>query len=126
MTELIDRYAARKWKRQESSEREPDQAEGSNRPTTDGGSEMQTIVILGSPEMGSSDQPGPEDVAPGEPREVASIPPALQMIHPPYQAESQPDMPKLVRTGRKRPLLPDRMLLNSISPLTARLMRWRK
>ena len=45
--------------------------------------------------MGSSDQPGPEDVAMGEPREVTSIRPALQMIHPPDWAESQPDMPKI-------------------------------
>ena len=35
MVGLLDRYATRKRKRQESSEREPDQAEGSNRPTTD-------------------------------------------------------------------------------------------
>ena len=40
MTRLLDRYAARKRKRQESAERELDQAEGSNRPTTDGGSKM--------------------------------------------------------------------------------------
>ena len=47
MTGLLDRYVSRKRKREESSEREPDQAEGSNRPTTDGDSEMQTIVISG-------------------------------------------------------------------------------
>ena len=33
----------------------------------DRGSEMQAIVIPGSLEMGSSDQPSPEDVALGEP-----------------------------------------------------------
>ena len=60
MIRLLDRYATRKWKRQESAEREADQAEGSNRLTTDRGSEMQTIVILGSPAMGSSDKPGPK------------------------------------------------------------------
>ena len=38
---------------------------------------MQAIVIPGSLEMGSSDQPGPEDVALGEPRGVTSIPLAL-------------------------------------------------
>ena len=107
MTGLLDRYAARKRKRQESSEREPDHAEGSNWPTTDGYLEMHAIVIPGSPEMGSSDQPGPEDVALREPREVTLIPPALQMIHPPDRAESRPDMPKLTRTERKRSLLPD-------------------
>ena len=52
MTGLLDRYAARKRKRQEGFEREPDQAEGSNRHITDGESEMQAIVILGSPSMG--------------------------------------------------------------------------
>ena len=40
MTGLLDRYATRKRKWQESFEREPDQAEGSNRPTTDGDLEM--------------------------------------------------------------------------------------
>ena len=61
----------------ESAERETDQTEGSNRPSTDGGSEMQAIIILGSPDIGSSDQPGPEGVALGESREVTPIPPAL-------------------------------------------------
>ena len=58
MTGSLDRYVARKRKRQESAESEADQAEGSNRPSTDGGSEMQAIIISGSPEMGPSDQPG--------------------------------------------------------------------
>ena len=40
MTGLLDRYAARKQKRQEDVEREADRAEGSNRLPTDGGSEM--------------------------------------------------------------------------------------
>ena len=61
----------------ESSEREPDQAEGSNRPTTNGDSEMQAIFIPGCPEMGSSDQPGHEDVGLGESGKVTPIPPAL-------------------------------------------------
>ena len=38
---------------------------------------MQAIVIPGSLEMGLSDQPDPEDVTPGEPREVTLIPLAL-------------------------------------------------
>ena len=117
MIGLLNLYVARKRKRQESSEREPDQAEGLNRPTTDGGSEMQAILIPGSLEMGSSDQPGPEDVALGEPGEVTPIPPALQVIHPPDWAESQLDMPKLARIGCRRSLLPDRILLNSYLPL---------
>ena len=55
MTGLLDRYAARKRKRQEDAEREADRAEGSNRLPTDVGSKMQAIVVLGSPEMGSND-----------------------------------------------------------------------
>ena len=70
MIGLLDRYAAKKRKREESSERKPNQAEGSNQSTTDGDSEMQAIAILGSPKMGSSNQLGLEDVALGEPREV--------------------------------------------------------
>ena len=83
MTWLLDRYAARKRKPQESYERELDQAEGSSRPATDGDSEMQTIVIPGLPEMGSSSRLGLEDVALGEPGEATPIPPALQVIHHP-------------------------------------------
>ena len=66
--------------------------------------------------MGSSDRLGLEDVALGEPRETTLIPPALQVIHPPDRAERQSDMPKLARTRRKRPLLLDRILLNSYLP----------
>ena len=79
----------------------------------DGDSAMHVIVILNLFEMGSSDQPGPKDVALGEPREVTSISPALHVIHPPNRAKSQPHMPKHVRTRRKSLLLLDRILLNS-------------
>ena len=44
---------------------------------------MQEIVIPGSPEMGSNDRSGPEDVALEEPMEATPIPSALQMIHSP-------------------------------------------
>ena len=65
MTGLLDRYAARKRKQQEDVEREAERAEGSNRLPTDGGSEMQAIVIPGSPETGSNDQSSPEDITYG-------------------------------------------------------------
>ena len=55
MTGLLDRYAVRKRKRQEEEEQEADWAEVSVCPPMDGGSEVQTIVISASPEMGSSD-----------------------------------------------------------------------
>ena len=113
MTRLLDRYAARKRKQQEDAKREADPTEGSDRLPTDGGSEMQAIVIPGSPETGSNDQLGPEDIARGEPRESTPIPPALQVVHPPDQLESRPGNAKLALPGRKRPLSPDRILLNS-------------
>ena len=47
---------------------------------------------------------------------VTLIPPALQVIHPLDQAEGRPDMSKVVLIGRKRSLLPDRILLNSYLP----------
>ena len=55
MTGLLNRYVARKRKRQEDAEREADRAEGLSRLPTNGGSEMHVIVIPGSPGMGSSD-----------------------------------------------------------------------
>ena len=58
MTGLLDRYAARKRRQEEEAEREAEWAGGSVRPPMDGGSEIQTIVIPASPEMGSNDQPG--------------------------------------------------------------------
>ena len=77
MTELLDRYVARKRKRQEDVEREADGAKGSDRPPTEGGSEMQAIVIPGSPEIESNDQSSSEDIARGEPMEGTPIPSAL-------------------------------------------------
>ena len=82
----------------------------------DGGSEIQTIVIPASLEMGSNDQPGSEDIAREEPREETPIPPALQVVHPPERLESRPGDAKLALTGRKKSLLPDRILLNSYLP----------
>ena len=81
----------------------------------DGGLEIQTIVIPASTEMGSSDQPVTEDIAREEPREEASIPPALQVVHLPERPESRLGAAKLVLTGHKL-LPPDQILLNSYLP----------
>ena len=101
---------------QEDSKREVDWVEGSNRLPTDGGSEIHAIMIPGSLETGSNDQPSPEDIAHGDPRESTPIPPALQVVHPPDQLESRPGNAKLALPGRKRPLPPVRILLNSYLP----------
>ena len=61
---LLHRCADRKRKRDESSEPVadviPDMDRGSSHPATDGGPKMQAIVISGSPEVGSDDQPAPK------------------------------------------------------------------
>ena len=80
MTEFLDRYAARKRKREEEAEREAKGTGGSVHPPMDGGSEIQTIMISASLEMGSNDQPGSENIALEEPREEAPIPLALQVV----------------------------------------------
>ena len=116
MTRLLDRYAARKRKRQEEAEREAERAEGSVRPPMDGGSKIQRIMIPASPEMRSSDQLGSEDIAREDLREEAPITPALQVVHPSERPESHPGAARLVLTGRKKSLLPDRILLNSYLP----------
>ena len=121
MTGFLDRYATRKKKRQEEVEQEAEWAEGFVCPPMDGGSEIQTIVIPASPEMGSNNQPGSEGIALEEPREEAPIPPELQVVHPPERPESRPGAAKLALTGSKKQLPPDRILLNSYLPLVARL-----
>ena len=116
MTRLLDRYAARKRKREVEAEREAEGTGGSVRPPMDGGSEIQTIVIPASPEMGSNDQPGSKNIAREEPREEAPIPPALQVVHSFERMESRSGAAGLALTGRKRLLPPNRILINSYLP----------
>ena len=81
MTGLLDRYAARKRKRQLSSGSESDiapaQAEGPSQPTTKGGSEGQVIIIPCSPELGPVDQTETAGAAWIESKEVDPVPSAL-------------------------------------------------
>ena len=49
-------------------------------------------------------------------KEVSSVPTALQVVHPLEQATSQLDRAKYTRTGHRKPLLLDRMLVNSHLP----------
>ena len=116
MMGLVDCYTVGKRKRQEDAEREADRVEGSNRLPTDGGLETQAIVIPASPETGSNVQSGSEEISRREPRENTPIPPVLQMVLPPSQSEGCPGNAKLTLSGRKRSLLPDRILLNSYLP----------
>ena len=117
MMGLLDRYAAKKRKRQEDVAREADaaldQAAGSSRPTAGGSLEDRVIIILGSPEMGSNDRLDIEDDVLGE---AVTTPPALQMILPPAQVGSQSGRSDFTHTGLKRPKLPNRIITNSYLP----------
>ena len=116
MTGLLDCYAARKRKRQlsSSSELDPAQAAGSNLPAAEGGSEMQAIIIPGSPEPGATDQTEPAGVARTELKEANPVPSALQVIHP--SDEDRPSRLKFMRSGLPRPPLPERIITNSYAP----------
>ena len=116
MTRLLDRYAARKRKRQVSSSSESNltQAAGFSQPAAVGGSEMQAIVIPSSPELGATDQTEPAGMARTESKEVDPVPSALQVIHP--SDEGQPGRSKFMRSGLPRPPLHERIITNSYAP----------
>ena len=120
MSILIHNFAARNRKRDASLEQAadavPEVAGGSGHPCPDGGSEVQAIVILGSPEMGLNDQPALGNVTLAKSREASPVPTALQVVHPPEQATGQSDRAKYTQTDRRKPLLPDHMLVNSHLP----------
>ena len=79
MTGLLDRYTARKRKRQLSSNSKsnPFQTKGPSQAAAEGGSEMQAIVIPGSPEPVPTDQMEPAGVDRIESQDADPIPSAL-------------------------------------------------
>ena len=120
MSGLVHNFAAWKRKRdailEQAADAVPEAAGGSSQPDLDGGSEVQAIVIPGSPEMSMNDQPTTGDVSMEEPREVSPVPVALQVVHPLEESTGWLDRSKYTRTGRRKPLLHDRMLVNSYLP----------
>ena len=116
MTGLLDRYAACKRKKQpsSSSESDPAQATGYGQPAAEGGSEMQAIVIPGSPEPGSIDQMEPAGVARIESKEADPVSSTLQVIHP--SDEGRLDRSKFMRSRLPRPPLLERIITNSYAP----------
>ena len=81
MSKLIHNSVARKRKRDASLEQEvdaiPEVVGGLDQPLLDEGSEVQAIVILGSPEMGLNEQPAPEIFTLVESKEVFPAPAAI-------------------------------------------------
>ena len=120
MTRLLDRYAARKRKWQLSSGSESDiapaQATGPSQPVAKGGSEVQAIIIPGSPESGPIDQTKPARVARTESKEADPIPSPFQVIPPSDWAEGQLSRSKFMRFGLPRLTLPERIITNCYVP----------
>ena len=110
MIDLVHNFAARKRKHDASFKRVvdvvPEVAKGE-------GPNVQAIVISGLPEMGSNDQPNPENATLRESREASPTLATIQVIHPPEQALSQPERPLYTQVECSRPRLLDRLLLNS-------------
>ena len=100
MTGLLDHYAARKRKRQVSSNSESDialaQTVGPSQPAAEGGSKMQVIVIPGSPETGPIDQMERAGVSRIESKEADPVSSALQVIPPSDRDEGQPSRSKFM------------------------------
>ena len=86
MTGLPDRYAACRRKRQLSFDSEidiaPAQAAEPSQPAAEGGSEVQAIIIPGSPKSGPTDQTEPTGVTWIELKEADLVRSALQVIPP--------------------------------------------
>ena len=116
MSNLVHNFTARKRKRDASFKRVADAI-----PEVAGGEgpDVQAIFILGSPEMGLNDQPYLEKATLVESGEASPTSAAIQMIqviHPLEQASGWPERPLYTRAERSKPLLPDRLLLNSYHP----------
>ena len=120
MTKLLDHYVARKRMRQLSfgseSDIAPAQAARPSQPAAEGGSEVQAIIIPGSPKSGPTDQTEPAGDAWTESKEADPVPSALQVIPPSDQAEGQPSRSKFMRSGLPRPTLPERIITNRYAP----------
>ena len=121
MTGLLDRYAARKMKRQLSSGSESDialaQVVGPSQPVAEGGSEVQAIIIPSSPKSGPTNQTEPAGVAQIESKEADSVTSSLQVIPPSDRDKGQPSRSKFMRSGLPRPTLPERIITNCyVSP----------
>ena len=123
MMGLLDRYTARKRKRQVISSGEsdiapvqtagPSQPTADGQPTVDGSSGDQTIIIPCSPELGPTGQTEPGKAARSDLKEDDPARSALQVIPP---AEEQPSRSKYMRSGLPRPHRPDQVIIDNYLP----------
>ena len=123
---LLDRYAARKRKRQVSSSGESDavpvQFEGPSHPAIDdepafdGSSGDRAITIPGSPELGPSGGLESNGADRSESNEGDPAPRELQLIPPLDQGEEPQSRSDYMRSGLPRPKRPDQVITNNYLP----------
>ena len=126
MTGLLDRYAARKKKRQvvSSSESDPAPVQSAGpslpatdgQPVTDGSSGDLAIIIPCSPELEPTGEAEPDGAGWSESNEGDPAPLALQVIPPLDRGEEQPSKSKHKRSGLPRPHRPDQVITQNYLP----------
>ena len=120
---LLDQYAARKKKRRVSSSGEsgaaPVQSAYLSQPgakdqsVADGSSGDRAITIPGTPELGPTVGPGPDQ---SEPNEDDPAPLALQIIPPSDQGEGSQNRSEFMRSGLPKPKRLDQVITNNYIP----------
>ena len=126
MTGLLDRYAARKRKRQVISNNKSDPAlvhtVESSLPATDGqfvtdrSSGDQAIIIPCSPELELTGGAEPDGAGRSESNEGDPAPRALQVIPPLDRGEEQPSKSKYMRSGLPKPNRSDQVITQNYLP----------
>ena len=123
---LLDRYAARKRKRQVSSSGESDAAlvqpaEPSHlaitdQPAADGSSGDQAITIPGSLNLEPAIRPELDGTGRSDSNESDSAPQALQVILPSGQGKEPQNRSEFMQSGLPRPKRPDQVITNNYVP----------
>ena len=123
---LLDRYAARKRKRQVSSSgdsytapvqsAEPSQSATKDQSAADGSSGDRAITIPGSPELGPTIRLEPSEAGRSESNEDDPASRALQIIPPSDQCEGSQNKSEFMRSGLPRPKRPDQVITHNYIP----------
>ena len=100
MSYLVHNFYARKWKHYANFKQVVEAV-----PEVIGGEDpdVQSIVITGSPKMGSNDQPDLENTKLVESREASPTPAVIQVTHSLEKAPGRPERPLYTRAERSRP-----------------------
>ena len=123
---LLDRYAARKRKRQVSSSgesdtapvqpAEPSQPTTNNLPAVDGSSGDLAITIPGSPELGPTIRPESDGAGRSDSNEGDPAPRALQVILPSDQGEEPQSRSEYMRSCLPGPKWSNQVITHNYIP----------